>query len=175
MSDTNPSHTQQRQRPRREMASMETIRCRLSELRQIISASDIQQLSNMAVEWGGADVIISAIRDERIDRFLSSQPIVISPQKSLPMRRAVVTRHAKPLSWLFFELRDLFRGRLNHISKFDFYGALAQAALDYLAEHPEPDTCQDFLLAVVDAADWFCDELENSSLTQKPLRNKRII
>lgn len=163
MSDTNPSHTQQRQRPRREMASMETIRCRLSELRQIISASDIQQLSNMAVEWGGADVIISAIRDERIDRFLSSQPIVISPQKSLPMRRAVVTRHAKTLSWLFFALRDLFSGHLNHISKYDFYGALAQAALDYLAEHTESEAYQDLLLRVIMAADEFCYALFNSN------------
>lgn len=57
--------------------------------------------------------------------------LAISLQENQSRRRVVVTEHSKELSWLFEQLRDLFRGRMDYISKYDFFGTLVQAALDY--------------------------------------------
>lgn len=87
----------------------------------------LQGVSN----WGGADVIIT--------------------DKPLPRRTSktvFVTRHAKPLSWLFCQLRD-YTLLTELIEKHELYGSLAMAAYQYQDKHPiEQDNPQGLLIAV---------------------------
>ncbi len=70
-------------------------------------------------EWGGADVVIT-----------SPQPW--PPGECFyPEPRYVVTLNAKPLSRLFYDLRDAFLELLDRSSKIEFYDRLAMAALNY--------------------------------------------
>jgi hypothetical protein len=129
---------------------------RLDELKQEIGSGDYLSKAISQREWGGADVIISAKLDEKILKWLGNQPsVVLSRQKTAPMRRAVITEFSKELSWLFCQLRDICSGQIDYISKYDFYGALAQAAIDHI-ENPGQRTEREFLLhAVLDQARKF--------------------
>ena len=82
--------------------------------------------------WGGADVIINTRLLKKHKEWLGDQPMVVSPQMTEPKRRIVVSKYAIELSWLFIQLRDLYRGRIDYISKYDFYGELAQTAINII-------------------------------------------
>lgn len=79
--------------------------------------------------WGGADVMIHDRFLPKHKEWLGNQPVVLSLQSTEPMRRVVITKHAAELTWLFIQLRELYRGRIDYISKYDFYGELAQTAI----------------------------------------------
>ena len=55
-----------------------------------------------------------------------------------PAPAEIVTPHARELSWIFNDLRDLFvQGKfLDSINKFAFFGALAESASDAIAADP---------------------------------------
>jgi hypothetical protein len=76
--------------------------------------------SPLIKEWGGADVVIR-----------SHKPEPRSENSWYPEPRWVVTPNAKPLSKLFYNLRDAFYGMLDGCSKIEFYGRMAEAALNY--------------------------------------------
>jgi len=82
--------------------------------------------------WGGADVIIYTRLLKQHKEWIGDQPMVISPQTTEPKRRVVISKHAIELSWLFIQLRELYRGRIDYISKYDFYGELAQTAINII-------------------------------------------
>jgi hypothetical protein len=109
-------------------------------------------------EWGGADVIIEARLDENTKRWLGDQPYVISPQNTDPRRRAVITEYSKELSWLFYQLRDIFHGKLDYVSKYDFYSVLAQSAIDYLKNNEDLKDAKGLLIEVLNTAKGFCDD-----------------
>lgn len=121
----------------------------LEELHHQIQSRDFVQEAHSTPEWGGADVIISSHMSDRIRNWLEDAPFVISPQKSVPRRRAVITHFSRELSWLFDRLRDVYKGTLDHISKYDFYGRLARSALDYIEANKEHIDCTDLLYAVL--------------------------
>ncbi|MFB2891353.1 gamma-glutamylcyclotransferase family protein [Aerosakkonemataceae cyanobacterium BLCC-F50] len=77
-------------------------------------------------EWGGADVIITA------------NPIMQNTTKTV-----VTTRHALALSWLFCQLRD-YTILSELIPKYELYGRLAQAALQYQYNNMTPEELQQF-------------------------------
>ena len=106
-------------------------------------------------EWGGADVIIRNQLNENEREWLAHQHIVLSFQKNEPRRRAVITEFSKELSWTFVRLRDIFRGNIDYISKYDFYGSLAQASIDYLEHSGENADCKELLYTVLDVARSF--------------------
>ena len=130
---------------------------RIKDLEHRIENSDISMEAKPAKEWGGADVIIKEKLDANTEKWLGEQPSVVSFQKTEPRRRAVITGYSKELSWLFYQLRDLFSGKIDYISKYDFYGLLAQSAIDYLAENDGSENAKDLLLQVLNAAKGFCD------------------
>jgi hypothetical protein len=130
----------------------------LEELESKIRASDISVLAEDVREWGGADVVISSTLNQSTKKWLENQPLVLSLQSTEPRRRAVITKHAKELSWLFCELRDLFSARVDYISKYDFYGLLAQSAIDYLARNEAATDPKGLLLAVLDSSRKFFEE-----------------
>ena len=65
------------------------------------------------------------------------------------MRRLVITQHAIELSWLFIQLRELYRNRIDYLSKYDFYGELAQKAIDIIQETADECSYQELLFEVL--------------------------
>ncbi|HSQ89702.1 hypothetical protein, partial [Romboutsia sp.] len=64
----------------------------------------------------------------------------------------------KELSWLFYQLKDIFAGELNYISKPVFYGMLAQTSIDYLEKNKEDVKYDQLLFSVLDKARSFSNE-----------------
>ena len=96
--------------------------------------------------------------DASTEKWLSEQPYVISFQKTKPSRRAVITKYSKELSWLFYQLKDLFSGKIDYISKYDFYGSLAQSAIDYLSTNEDPQDAKGLLIEVLNTAKGYCND-----------------
>ena len=65
------------------------------------------------------------------------------------MRRVVVTKYAIELSWLFIQLRELYYERINSVSKYDFYGELAQKAIDQVNETDNKCSADELLFEVL--------------------------
>jgi len=128
---------------------------RLDELERCIFAGPFRDEALTTRMWGGADVIISDELTDETRKWLGSQGLVISYQSTEPRRRAVITPHAKELSLLFERLRDIAQGRIDHMSKYDFFGTLAQAGLDYQQDHPDDKSSEGLLRSVIDAARSF--------------------
>ena len=99
--------------------------------------------------WGGADVIIAEKASKDLKNWIGNQQLVISFQSSEPMRRLVITQHAIELSWLFIQLRELYRNRINYVSKYDFYGELAQKAVDIINETEDKCSHKELLFEVL--------------------------
>ena len=130
---------------------------RLDDLQQKIDSGEFAAEATSVEEWGGADVIISTRLTDRIKEWRGDQPVVISFQETGPQRRAVITEYSKELSWLFYELGGIFAEEIDYVSKYDFYGLLAQSALDYLDAHKGKVKCDQLLTAVLDMARSFCN------------------
>ena len=127
----------------------------LEKLENLIQTTGIPKTAKSAREWGGADVVIKKELDENTKRWLEDQHIVISSQNTEPKRRAVITEYSNELSWLFYELKEIFSGKFDYISKYDFYGALAQSAIDYLENNKENKDAKALLLAVLNTSKQF--------------------
>ena len=96
--------------------------------------------------------------NDTIKEWFGDQFEVITLEKSEPRRRAVITEFSKELSWLFYQLKDIFAGELNYISKPVFYGMLAQTSIDYLEKNKEDVKCDQLLFSVLDKARSFSNE-----------------
>jgi hypothetical protein len=137
---------------REHLAMNENILKEIDALRQKIDSGSFLNSPKQQNEWGGADVVIRDQLNENISKWLGNQNIILSFQKDEPRRRAVITEFSKELSWTFRQLRDIFKEDLDYISKYDFYGSLAQAAIDYLECSKEKAECKKLLQTVLDAA-----------------------
>ena len=130
----------------------------IEDIEQRIMTSDVSVEARAVKEWGGADVIIKARLDEDTQNWLGNQPFVISLQSTEPRRRAVITNYAKELSWLFYQLGGIFSERIDYVSKYDFYGLLAQSAIDHVATNKESQDAKHLLLSVLNTAKGFCED-----------------
>ena len=63
--------------------------------------------------WGGADVVVT----DHPPKAQAELEFYSSP-------RTVITPHSRQLSWLMYQLRDLFTGQLDSATKIEFYGRL---------------------------------------------------
>ena len=141
-----------------------SIPSKLDELKLQISGQSIPSEARDWEEWGGADVMILGRMDQSSKDWVGTQPIVISAQKLAPKRRVVVTKFSRELSWLFCQLRDIFSERIDYVSKYDFYGLLAQSAIEYLERNQGTETSTGLLIAVVEQAEsWLGEELGGGS------------
>ena len=131
------------------------VQTRLNDLQKRIELNDMPIDLKGRGNWEGADVRIANKSTTDLRAWTANQPFVISFQSSEPRRRAVLTKYDKELSWLFYELRDIFSGHYDHVSKYDFFGLLAQSALNYLEFHKEKQTATDLLLAVLHGSKEF--------------------
>jgi hypothetical protein len=101
-------------------------------------------------EWGGAGVVICQMA-------CSGQSGEWRPDP-----RQVVTTHSLSLSWLFAALTDAFQGLIDHVTKFEFYGRLANAATRYQSRVPV-ESQTDLLLAVLNEAYSMLSEMEKGT------------
>ena len=143
--------------------SYDTLLLKINDLTTKIVNEDIQKLAQNNSEiqeilknykkgtnvWSGADVIITEQVNDTHKAWLGNQPLVISFQQFDAIKRLVVTQHAVELSWLFIQLRELYSGRIDHVSKYDFYGELAQKAIDILNFTNDEISYEELLLAVL--------------------------
>jgi hypothetical protein len=132
----------------------------IEKLQNRIESGNYLQDIDMIKEWGGADVMISNQMTKSIQEWSGKQPFTISFQQTIPKKRVVITPHSKELSWLFYQLRDIFRGKIDNISKYDFYGLLAQSAIDYSESHKNRQDCTE-LLSIVNgkAKEYYYNEI----------------
>ncbi len=104
-------------------------------------------------EWTGADVKVTSDFAWEPENFIASHDLLVR------------TRHAFPLSWLFFEIRDAFSSWLDASNKYGFYGSLAQAAQKHLASYqPEPDDPRPLMRAVLSVAFEWLNVLRDQGL-----------
>ena len=117
-------------------------------------------------EWRGADIRITSDFEKDLVPLHRPRPIR-SSRPAEGMRYApefneanyfdhdltVRTRHAGPVTWFVFQMRDLFDGWLDCGNKYGFYELLAQAALEDLAgSQPEPEDAKPLLRAMLTRA-----------------------
>ena len=124
---------------------------------KILNETYISKLDKVKI-WGGADVIITDKIKEYQKSWLDSQPLVIdvdfeSPDFIPNAHRLVVTKFDRELSWLFYELKDIFKKYINFSTKFQFYGMLAIASQKAINKGLE-DSRRDFLLHVLEEGAW---------------------
>ena len=131
---------------------------KLDSLELKIESRNIVKEANSIMEWAGSDVIISSQLNDAIKEWFGDQFAVITLEKTEPRRKAVITEFSKELSWLFYQLKDIFAGELNYISKPVFFGMLAQTSIDYLEMNKEDVKCDQLLFSVLDKARNFSNE-----------------
>jgi hypothetical protein len=131
---------------------------KLDALERKIESGNIAKEASSIMEWAGADVIISSQLNDTIKEWFGDQFMVITLKKTDPRRRAVITEFSRELSWLFYQLRDILTKEIDYISKYDFYGMIAQASIDYLEKNQENLKCDQLLYSVLDKARSFFKE-----------------
>ncbi len=99
-------------------------------------------------EWDGANVIITSGQNNRVSRSFYSE------------LRLVITDDAQELSWLFYQLRDIFAELYDSTSKLEFFGRLANTALRYQRISKDDKNQRDLLFAVLHEAFAILDEME---------------
>jgi hypothetical protein len=129
----------------------EKTRARLNELAHQLAAGSAPEAPD---EWGGADVMICA-----------KPPKTPSEPSFYPEPRTVVTPHSRHLTWLFYQLRDAFYDQelLDSMTKIEFFGRLANAALRYQSRCGGTEISKELLLAVLHEAFAVLDELEEGT------------
>ncbi len=130
----------------------------INDLQKKIESGEYLSETKKVREWGGADVIIDKKMTPQTERWLGDQSLVISFQNTAPRKRVVITPYSKELSWLFYQLGGIFRDRIDYISKYDFYGLLAQSAIDFI-DMDEDYKCEELLLTVLNQSLKFNDNL----------------
>lgn len=125
---------------------------RIKEINDLIESKQYKKKIQAERLFGGADVIIEYSDTDRTKAFLKDQPVVIGMQETIPRRRVVLTKDANELSWVFFQLRDIFQKKIDYISKNDFFGLLAQSAIDFIKENNDKQTTEELLKTVLNTA-----------------------
>lgn len=130
----------------------------LDKLERQIYGENISQKAVTTREWGGADVIICTELDEQLKKWVEESRFVIGFQNIEPRRRVIITKYSKELSWLFNQLKCIFSEKIDYISKYDFYGLLAQSAINYLKDNKEKEDIKALLLVVLNTAKGLIQE-----------------
>jgi len=102
--------------------------------------------------WQGANVIIT-------DKPIEPTP----PEPSSGGPRVVVSIYHLELSWLFEQLRDAYYSHIDHASKIEFYGRLANAANRFLRSWEKEENVRLLLLAVLHEAFTMLREMKEDS------------
>ncbi len=118
---------------------------KLKSLRATIMNNKVIDASIKSALFGGADISIISKRPSKTDNFYGD------PQY-------VVTKYSKELSWLIFQLMEIFKDNLDYINKYPFYGRLAEKANKSIELHGE--NLNQLLLDVLEEAENMNTEME---------------
>lgn len=110
----------------------------IKKLRETVKDGDIKVLSRETELFRGADIIISDDPQCPDSNGLSDYVKVVTP-------------HARELSWIIFQLKEIFSSELDYMNKFYFYPALAEAAKSYIEQ--AGNDMSGLLMAVLDKAE----------------------
>ncbi len=112
-------------------------------------------------EWGGANVVITS---RQVKRASSS---------SYSALRQVVTTDAKELSWLFYQLREIFLGLYDSTSELEFFGRRVNTALRYQRISKDDENQRDLLFCTRRLLYWtrWKEALLNTSLSRLEMRS----
>ena len=72
----------------------------------------------------GADLIVT--NEKEVTRYDVDHMVILN------------TRHAGPISWLIYELKDIFRDRINSTNKHHFYAEIGEILIAQLQEDGDP-------------------------------------
>lgn len=111
---------------------------KINILREFILTKDITNEAKISILFGGAEISI-----------VSKLPIQKNSFYGDPL--FVVTKFSKELSWLIFQLKEIFKNDLDYMNKYPFYGRLAESANKSIGINSEDLTS--ILLAVIDEAE----------------------
>ena len=100
----------------------------LNQLRQKVEKG---QFPNKHGEFGGADLIITSDKNRKHEEHITM----------------VYTEHAAAMSWLVFQLKEIYDNDLNWRNKYDFYPVIGQLVNDSLTSQ---DKLFDSMLLVID-------------------------
>src|SRR5271166_4941521 len=122
----------------------------LNEKVEAITANVVAGRIGRSEPWGGTGIVISATPPQpRAEPGFYRDP------------QYVVTPYARQLSWLFNRLRGAFSDAIDYLSKFEFYGRLADAANRYnIADSTESQSVEGLLVAVLDEAKLMAKEFQ---------------
>jgi hypothetical protein len=114
-------------------------------LREFILTMDITNEAKKSILFGGADISIVSKLPTQKNSFYG-EPLL------------VVTKFSKELSWLIFQLKEIFKEDLDYMNKYPFYGRLAESANKSISINSENLTR--ILLAVIDEAEKMSKDTE---------------
>jgi len=100
----------------------------LNQLRQKVEKG---QFPNDHKEFGGADLIITNDKDRNHEEHITM----------------VYTEHAAAMSWLVYQLKDIYDGDLNWKNKYDFYPFIGELVNESLTSQ---EKLFDSMLYVID-------------------------
>jgi hypothetical protein len=118
---------------------------KLNIIREKIINNNFLESAKKQTLFGGADISILSEKPAKKDNLYNE------PQY-------VVTKYSKELSWLIFELKDVFKENLNYFNKYSFYGRLAEKANKSIELNG--DNLNQLLLDVLDEAEIIAKEME---------------
>jgi hypothetical protein len=134
-------------------------RRRIDELAAAVAAGEI----GSARQFGGAGVL------------LLSEPLPDDPDSFYPLPRSVVTPYVAELSWLFKQLGGAFRGLIDSMTKFEFYGRLGNAANAYHEIAGRDENVRGLLEAVLTKARAIAAEMSDGTFVALPVAPGRAI
>ncbi len=95
--------------------------------------------------------------------MITSRQVKRARSSSYSKLRQIITADAKELSWLFYQLRDIFLGLYDSTSELEFFGRLANTALRYQRISKNDENQRDLLFAVLHEAFAVLDEMERGT------------
>ena len=143
------------------------VRRKLDELATAIANGNIgtpRMWDGAGIGWGGAGVGIAA--EPLPERW---------PDDFYPDPRVVVTPYVRELSWLFEQLWAAFRPLLDHMTKLEFFGRLANAAIAYHKRAGDDADVQGLLEAVLAKAGSIATEISNGTFVALSVAPGRAI
>lgn len=118
---------------------------KLNIIREKIINNNFLESAKKHTLFGGADISIVSEKPAKKDNLYNE------PQY-------VVTKYSKELSWLIFELKDVFKENLDYFNKYSFYGRLAEKANKSIEVNGE--SLIQLLLDVLEEAELIAKEIE---------------
>jgi len=108
---------------------------KLDKLQEEIEDRVFEQDKFATNEWEGFDVMVSSKPDDSTQRWVRIPAQTLEFHHTEARRRAVVTRYARELIWLFKALGQIHPEEIERLSNHDFYAYLADAANLYIEEN----------------------------------------